>query len=52
MKEVDEWLVFKIQQQRKPFMLPKQYTDEMQESFKESFRCDHNMIVEEFGFYQ
>ena len=51
MQGVDEWMVFKIQAQQKPCLLPTHLTMAMYESFKESFSNDFNMIVEEFNFY-
>lgn len=48
MNEVDEWMVFKIQQQQRPDKLNVGLTTEMYESFVLSFSQDHNMIVEEF----
>ena len=51
MMEVDEWMIFKIQSQKKPEKLKTWLTKEMYESFELSFLQDHNMIVEEFSFY-
>lgn len=45
-------MIFRIQRQKKPYLLHKQLAEEMQASFIESFSGDHNMIIEEFGFYQ
>ena len=52
MIQVDEWLIFKIQKQKKPHKFERRLTDLMYESFMVSFSSDHNMIVEEFEFYQ
>lgn len=52
LEEVNQWIVFKIQEQNKPQILSAHLAETMLESFKDSFSNDFNMIIEEFNFYQ
>ena len=51
MSESDEWIVKIERKTEYKHKLPRSLTDEMYESFMESFSSDHNMIIEEYAFY-
>ena len=52
LKQTDEWILFKVESQMGDERLSAEFAEKIYQSFMLSFSKDHNMIVEEFDFYQ